>query len=179
MTGKWRNSIGLQFLQIGVVSIVVPLILWIFSPDDSISLKWALPVLALLLILLAFSGRIAYQYYQRAQNILPKLILAKTIENMGVICLFESSELYSNNAIVSLFFNDDGFEILIGYGHVVNVQEDKRIQILITHWESGQEEIRDKLEAGNAQVLEKVIAKPNVNRAYFDISERIGGTHGD
>ena len=50
MTGKWRNSIGLQVLQIGVASIVAPLILWIFSPDDSISLKWALPILALLLI---------------------------------------------------------------------------------------------------------------------------------
>ena len=169
MTGKWRNSIGLQILQIGVASIVVPLILWIFSPDDSISLKWALPVLALLLILLAFSGWIAYQYYQRAQNILPKLILVKTIENMGIICLFEPPQLYSHDAIVSLFFNDEGYERLIGLGYVFNVQDDKKIQILITQWISGQEEIRDKLEAGNAQVLEKVIAKPNVNRSYLEI----------
>ena len=49
------------------------------------------------------------------------------------------------------------------------MQEDKHIQILITQWISGQEEIRDKLEAGNAQVLEKVIAKPNVNRSYLEI----------
>ena len=179
MTEKWRNSIGLQFLQIGGVSIVVSLIFWIFSPDDSISLKLALSVLALLLILLSFSGRIAYQYYQRTQNILPKLILVKTIENRGVICIFQPSELYSNNAIVSLFFDDEGYERLIGLGYVFNVQEDKHIQILITRWMSGQEEIRGKLEDGNAQVLKKIIAKPNVNRAYFDISERIGGTHGD
>ncbi len=92
MTGKWRNLIDLYFILRCVLTIGLPLALWIFSPDDSISLKLALSVLALLLILLAFSGRIAYQYYQRAQNILPKLILAKTIENMGVICLFEPSE---------------------------------------------------------------------------------------
>ena len=54
--------------------------------------------------------------------------------------------------------------------NVFNVQEDKHIQILITKWMSGQEEIREKLEDGNAQVLEKVIAKPNVNQAYFEIS---------
>ena len=118
MTGKWRNSIGLQVLQIGVASIVAPLILWIFSPDDSISLKWALPVLALLLILLPFLGWIACQYSQKSQNILPKLILVKTIENMGVICLFEPSQFYSHNAIVSLFFNDEGYERLIGLGYV-------------------------------------------------------------
>ena len=169
MTGKWRNLIDLYFILRCVLTIGLPLALWIFSPDDSISLKLALSVLALLLILLAFSGRIAYQYYQRAQNILPKLILVKTIENMGVICLFEPSELYSHNAIVSLFFNDEGYERLIGLGYVFNVQEDKHIQILITQWISGQEEIRDKLEAGNAQVLEKVIAKPNVNRSYLEI----------
>ena len=168
MTGKWRNSIGLQFLQIGGVSIVASLAFWIFSPDDSISLKWALSVLALLLILLAFSGRIAYQYFQKAQNILPKLILVKTIETR-IICIFEPSELYSHNAIVSLFLDDEGYERLIGLGYVFNVQEDKHIQILITRWMSGQEEIRGKLEDGNAQVLEKVIAKPNINRSYLEI----------
>ena len=166
MTGKWRTLIDLRFL---LSSIGFPLAFWIFSPDDSISLKWALSVLALLLILLAFSGRIAYQYFQKAQNILPKLILVKTIENMGVICLFEPSQLYSHNAIVSLFFDDEGYERLIGLGYVFNVQEDKHIQILITRWMSGQEEIRGKLEDGNAQVLEKVIAKPNINRAYIEI----------
>ena len=168
MTEKWRNSIGIQFLQIGGVSIVVSLIFWIFSPDDSISLKWALSVLALLLILLAFSGRIAYQYYQRAQNILPKLIRIVP-DSMGVICLFEPSELYSHNALVSLFFNDEDYERLIGLGYVYNVQDDKNIQILITQWIPGQEKIKDKLEANNAQVLEKIIAKPNVNRSYFEI----------
>lgn len=168
MTEKWRNSIGMQFLQIGGVSIVVSLIFWIFSPDDSISLKWALSVLALLLILLAFSGRIAYQYCQRAQNILPKLIRIVP-DNMGVICLFEPSELYSHNALVSLFFNDEDYERLIGLGYVYNVQDDKNIQILITQWIPGQEKIKDKLEANNAQVLEKIIAKPNVNRSYFEI----------
>ena len=168
MTGKWSNLIDLRFLLSCLFSIGLPLILWILSPNDSISLKWALSVLALLLILLAFSGRIAYQYYQRAQNILPKLILVKTIETR-VICIFEPSQLYSHDAIVSLFFNDEGYERLIGLGYVFNVQDDKKIQILITQWISGQEEIRDKLEAGNAQVLEKVIAKPNVNRSYFEI----------
>ena len=168
MTGKWRNLIDPYFILRCVLTIGLPLALWIFSPDDSISLKLALSVLALLLILLAFSGRIAYQYYQRAQNILPKLILVKTIETR-VICIFEPSELYSNNAIVSLFFDDEGYERLIGLGYVFNVQEDKHIQILITQWIPGQEEIKDKLEDNNAQVLEKVIAKPNVNRSYVEI----------
>ncbi len=168
MTGKWSNLIDLRFLLTCLFSIGLPLILWILSPNDSISLKWALAVLALLLILLVFSGRIAYQYYQRAQNILPKLIRIVP-DNMGVICLFEPSELYSHNALVSLFFNDEDYERLIGLGYVFNVQDDKNIQILITQWIPGQEEIKDKLEANNAQVLEKIIAKPNVNRLYFEI----------
>lgn len=168
MTGKWSNLIDLRFLLTCLFSIGLPLILWVLSPNDSISLKWALSVLAILLILLAFSGRIAYQYYQRAQNILPKLIRIVP-DNMGVICLFEPSELYSHNALVSLFFNDEDYERLIGLGYVFNVQDDKNIQILITEWIPGQEEIKDKLEANNAQVLEKIIAKPNVNRSYFEI----------
>ena len=158
MIGKWRNSIGLQVLQIGVASIVVPLIFWFFSPDDSISLKWALPVLALVFILLPFLGWIACQYSQKSQNILPKLIRIVP-DNMGVICLFEPSELYSHNALVSLFFNDEDYERLIGLGYVFNVQDDKNIQILITQWIPGQEKIKDKLEANNAQVLKKIIAK--------------------
>ena len=165
-----RKMDNLIFLLGCVVSIGLPLILWIFPPDGSISLKWALPVLAFVLILLAFSGRMAYQYYQRTQNILPKLIRVETIKT-EVIWIFEPSELYSNNAIVSLFFDDEGYERLIGLGYVFNVQEDKHIQILITQWISGQEEIKDKLEANNAQVLKKVIAKPYVNRSYVEILE--------
>ena len=167
MTGKWSTLISLRFLLGCVVSVVLPLILWRLSPNDSISLKWALPVLALLLILLAFSVRIAYQYYQRAENILPKLIRIVP-DNMGVICLFEPSELYSHNALVSLFFNHEDYERLIGLGYVFNVQDDKNIQILITQWIPGQEEIKDKLENNNAQVLEKIIAKPNVSRSHFE-----------
>ena len=166
MTGKWSNLIDFRFLLSCLFSIGLPLILWILSPNDSISLKWALSVLALLLILLAFSVRIAYQYYQRAENILPKLIRIVS-DNMGVICLFEPSELYSHNALVSLFFNDEDYERLIGLGYVFNVQDDKNIQILITQWIPGQEEIKDKLENNNAQVLKKIIAKPNVNQEYF------------
>ncbi len=148
-------------------------ILWIFSPKINIPLGLALPIglLFILLTLTFFSA--AYESFKMSKRVLPRVVATRKIDKQGnelkVLCILEPSELFSYDSLVSFYYIEEGFEQLIGIGHVFNIQEDGKIQVMITKLVEEHIEIIKKLAQNDAIALRKIVVKPNVPRRYIDM----------
>ena len=67
---------------------------------------------------------------------------------------------------VSFYYKDSvDFEVLIGVGMVINVQDDRRIQVGLRRVAKGQEDAVIKLQNNDSEALQRLLVKPNV-QAY-------------
>ena len=71
--------------------------------------------------------------------------------------LLQESPLFSFGIIVGIYFVENDFEQLIGIGQVVNIQENKKIQISVIYFLEGHEDKKEKLLENNKIYLEKTI----------------------
>ncbi len=102
---------------------------------------------------------------------LPSLIQVRKAEDCdngaGALCLLNPSELFSYNCLVTFYYSHEGYERPIGCGEVVNIQDNKIIQVKLTYVFDGQEEIIKKLNQNNAECLKKVYIKPVILKKYL------------
>jgi hypothetical protein len=100
------------------------------------------------------------------KRLIPKIISARHYPIQGyprILCLLEESILFSQNILVSCYYTDnDGFEIIIASGSVINIQEDRKIQVLIDEFVDDYQDILEKLANNDRQILPKVLIKPTV-----------------
>ena len=170
------NSFKRIYGPIGTIfTIVGSLFLWIFAPDTKISLKIILPILVFIIMLLFTFIDTTYQAIEKLKqnkNILPKILRVMDprppYQKAKALALLEKSPIFSFGTIVGIYFIEDDFEQLIGIGEVINIQENKKIQIAITSYLEGQEDKIEELLKNNARLLEKTIVKPYIS---FDIVE--------
>jgi len=111
----------------------------------------------------SFSGKVKIFYP------LPKILAASRIPITNqTIFLLEPSEFFSIDAVVSFYFIDNDFELLIAMGRVVNIQRDSKIQFEVIQVRNGYEPIVNKLENNDYITLSKNRIKPNIPRAFLD-----------
>ena len=127
-------------------------------------------------------AHMAYSATQELSGRLPCVIYSRkgagVFEDYSVVCLLEQSELFSHGVAVSFYFKDAGeFEVLIGTGLVLNVQDDRRIQVGLKHIGNGQEATVSKLQENNSDTLQRLIVKPNVPDLFMN--SRVGGSLDD
>lgn len=95
----------------------------------------------------------------------PKLYL-----NAHALFLVNPTPLLSYDAIVSVYYLEDDIERLVGVGKVINVQENKMIQIIITH-DYDFEDSLNKLMKNSKDDLNKLILKTSIpNSILQDIT---------
>lgn len=100
---------------------------------------------------------------------MPKILVAsKNLVTNQTIFLLEPSELFSIDAVVSFYYFDNSFEFLIAMGRVVNIQQDRKIQVEVICPRPGYEPIISKLENNDSITLSKTRIKPNIPRAFLD-----------
>ena len=56
----------------------------------------------------------------------------------------------------------DGLEILVGTGIVINVQDNKTIQVFINQIILEHKDILEKLVNNNSQIISKILIKPTI-----------------
>lgn len=175
----WSNFLRVQVVVIGGVSIVLAFLLWHFSPSKNIPLGLALPIGVLCVVLILILGFAGHEAFKMSKRVLPRVILGRKSptgnQKARVLCLLEPSEFFSYDALVSFYYIDEGFEELIGIGRVLNIQEDGRIQVIMTHSRTVREETAKKLGENNVDVLKKTIVKPSVPKSILDIVMSKGG----
>tara|TARA_Y100000815_G_C13272381_1_gene473591 strand:+ start:207 stop:848 length:642 start_codon:yes stop_codon:yes gene_type:complete len=92
-----------------------------------------------------------------------------------LILLLDPSDLFGIFSRVSVYSKDKvhGFERLIGYGHVLNVQGDRKIQVLIEEWTEVGLSHFEALKNQAADALDTTIVRPSApkpenRRPIFD-----------
>jgi hypothetical protein len=176
----WVSFLRANGVLIGVLAVVVSVAFWLVAPDTSVPLGLALPIGLLCLVLIVTLGNAAYENFRRSRRLLPSVLHARKppAETLGakVLCLLEPSELFSHDALVSFYYVDEeGFEQLIGMGVVLNVQEDRKIQVALTQAIEGHVEKLEKLVQNEARILKKIRVKPDIQKTHFDLMTLGGG----
>lgn len=119
-----KKFISSSFSLITVFSsVALSLFFWIFQPFNNIPMYWFIISLFLCFFLLwlflinLLNNRKEETYY------------SEVIQTIGSICLCTPNKLLRTDSIVSFYYLDNGFEHLIAYGFVGNIQENHLVQI--------------------------------------------------
>jgi len=114
----------------------------------------------------------AYRALRMSKKILPRVLMAKRVSWKGqgstILCVLEPSELFSNDTLISFYYKDDVCEGFIGYGTVINIQEDKKIQVTLEQILSEDDEMIQKLANNDSSLLGKIIIKPYISNRFFN-----------
>lgn len=110
------------------ISVVIPLILsivlWLFQPNNTIPI-WLFIISLFLTFIFLWLFIIALFALKEKKSISNFSILSCTNE----ICLCEQNSVLAHDSIVSFYLIENGFENLIGYAIVINIQENGYIQL--------------------------------------------------
>lgn len=171
-TFVWRSFKKSYVLYMTILGFVGSIIFWIFKPDGTVELKYAVTILFIILITLLTFIHLSYSLYKSRNPQLPAIIFGREpygiFVNTKGICLLEPSDLFSYDSFVSFYYiGDEQFEQQIGIGSVVNIQDNKRIQVVIEEIFEGQENIVERLKNNDKSIMSKVIVKPNIPKSYL------------
>lgn len=166
-----------SFLKIGLpISLIVTILLWSYGPQGSVPVWNSILLSVFSLVMISTLALAAYDGFKISKFVLPRVLMGKdtsSIEGAMLLCLLELSELFSYDNLVSFYhLFDEGFEQLIGVGSVINIQEDGKIQVIMTQITHGNEEVVSKLKNNDASTLKKTIAKSNVPKTYLSMRSR-------
>jgi len=176
MKKSFWGLIWSSFLRVqGVLGVAITIVLAVlFSPNKNISLSWVLPIGLFCVILILALGNAAYEAFKISKYVLPVVLVGKKpptqIPGAKLLCLIESSELFSYDTLVSFYYiGDENFEQLMGIGTVINIQEDSKIQVVMTYSLDGYEEKIEKLVQNDSGILKRTRVKPNIpTKIYSD-----------
>jgi hypothetical protein len=129
---RFRETYGAIASVIGLVISVITLV---FVPDEwKVGARWLVLIIMIFLYLLWLLIDSVVIALSLANRSLPKVRYARSAPdfspNSVSLMLLDPSDLYTMGSIVSIYRQDE-YEELMGFGEVLNVQEDGRIQILV------------------------------------------------
>ena len=174
----WLSAQKSYGALVAILSMALALLQWFFPPATRVPLGIVLFASTLGAAVLFTLAHMAYSAIQELSGRLPRVIHSRkgtgAFENHHVVCLLEQSELFSHGVAVSFYFKANGeFEVLIGIGLVLNVQEGRRTQVGLNRVAKGQEATVSKLQVGNSDALQRLIVKPNI--PSFVMNSEVGG----
>lgn len=156
-----------QSLYSFIIGVTLSIVLWIYKEDKQISLLLFLLV-SMVSVLLISSLISAVLDLINNSMVLPKVERVMTSAESQTRILLSPSKLFSHGTMVSLYFtNEHQFETLICVGTVLNVQENKKIQIGISKIIEGQEDIMGRMSSNDQSVLKEVTVKPTIPYDYI------------
>ncbi|MCK9376481.1 MAG: hypothetical protein M0P73_10040 [Syntrophobacterales bacterium] len=162
----YESLLKIKIFPSFLITVTLSIILWTFKPDVKLSIVIILPIILILLLLIATLFIAAYDSHHRGKHILPRVILGRE-SSSRILCVLEPSPLFSHDTLVSFYFNE-GFEQLIGFGRVINVQQDGKIQVILIKSFEEYVDIITKMSKNDSTILTKIIVKPTVPKAYID-----------
>jgi hypothetical protein len=163
---------------IGALGLVLAVLTWVIPLDAKATVsvltvvRWtAVPALIGILLLATLLRAILVA---RTLTQLPRVLHARAVAlgpdgSSGILLLLDRSELFGHDAVVSVYHVDSSdFEELVGVGHVRNIQEDGKIQILLgERVTAASHDTVNKLALNDAAVLARVKVKPSAPHGYM------------
>jgi hypothetical protein len=158
---------------IGVIGSGIAIVMWwIPDPRIQISMGAAVLIFSLLIALISLLAIAALAALEGAANPLPKArscVSSAQGDNRNLILLLDPSPFFSHDHVVSIFLQKAGnYEKFIGYGYVLNIQDNKMIQVRILGLVIDEKNVGDELSNSNATTLASLIVKPSVGREFYN-----------
>lgn len=167
----WYSFLDIKGPLLWLITFSLAVLFRIFPLNKMISLDWIIPIGLFCLVIIITIGKAAYDSYTSNSRGLPKLILVREYpvpnESPMYLCLLEPSDLFSHGIMVSFYYDDGNFEILIGLGMIQHIREDKKIQIKIIAPVAGHEDLMERIKKNEGEVIKRVIVKPHVPQNYL------------
>lgn len=160
----WKNFGNVRSLIAGFCSFILSFVFWIWKPEQKISLAVCITIGVIIIFLLLVFIRFSVVLYDNKKQ---DCIILRIRETYGiyksddcVIMLTTYIEYFAENGIVSIFYLENEFERLIALGQIINIQEDKKVQILM--FDIDKEFSCEKLLKNESDLLKKLRVKPIV-----------------
>jgi|SRR5690625_3766859 len=127
-----------------------------------------MPIAVVTLILVASCIDLSIRSFKMSTASLPNVIAgldppSNRDSAVGILLLDATNQL-SHDSLVSIYRKENAFEVLFGVGHVFTIQEDGKVQILITDIESQQAEEAKRIRQNDAAFLKTIIVKTAIPR---------------
>ncbi len=147
------------------IAIILHVLAFEFKGDDTFSIKTVLPCAIVLILVIVILFDMSYQLITEAHRLPPRVKRAsrppQIHERAVALLLLEPSPLYGHESLVSIYLIDNDLETLLGVGFVLNIQENRLIQLLVTksycdlsHWEP--------IISNDASILSRLLVKPTI-----------------
>lgn len=164
---KVRKFFGIPAV---ILSLILGFLFWYLTPELKIKFGVILPIFLILVILIITILSLALELFnQTKNNKLPSVLASTKYPNGNTVLLLAPSDLFTNNSIVSIYYNEDDFEHLIGFGTVINVQENLKIQVGVYSTLEGFNNYFEKIENNDKSAISKLIIKPNTSNVFLQL----------
>jgi hypothetical protein len=168
----YRAFHAVQGWLLGVIAVF--LAIW-FAPEGTVSLRVFFGIVAVGVLIVTILAQAVRILFSEKGGTLPTLITVQTVNAPGVqpaqatVLLLQPSELFAHESYVAIYRYTHSFERLIGLGYVLTIQQDRRIQVLVTSFvEPTDGETWQELLANNANTMQQIIVKPHLPKAYAE-----------
>lgn len=160
---SFRSTYGPFISLIGIILVFVGY--YIVPSSETISAKHVLLIFVVLLYVNFIFIHAAYIAHKNNRVLLPAVKYSSAppiaYQPSVALLLLEDSELFSYDAIVGVYKSENEIEQLIGIGRVINIQENGKIQILVTN-DLGYSSDWAQYITNNITLLQKMLVKPTV-----------------
>ncbi len=168
----YNSFIRVRGYVLALVGVVLTLLLFFVTPTTNIPVKWLVVFAIPLLLLLIVICDVAHRAMQ--DIVLPKVKASQPppplYPDAVAILLLEKSNLFGQDSGVSVYFKEDDFEVLVGWGYVLTVQQGGLIQVLIMQ-KVGQAQgsVWDQIKNNDGAVLKKLLVRPSIPKIMLNV----------
>ena len=144
---------------IAIVGIAMSLVSFYFVTSDTVLVKHLIPFAIMVLIIVFTLLDLSYNLYVERTKVLPKVRQAKSPQSINkpaiAWLLLDQSPVFGHESLISVFYEDGDFEVLVGSGFIQTVQENGLVQVLVTdNFNDTDPEFWEKV-CGNDQNIQK------------------------
>ena len=161
----YKSFIRVKGYLLLIISIGITLLLFFIVQKIEVPMLWVVVFAIPFLLLFIVVCDVAHCATQ--DIILPKVKAScephPLYSEAHAILLLEKSKLFGHESMVSVYFKEDDFEILIGLGYVLTIQQEGSIQVLITTKVGAEkDDIWEKVRDNNSSILRKLLIRPTI-----------------
>jgi len=153
------------------VSLFAGFLLWIFKASDSLPLWAALPLLVVgLIVLFVIYDALRSAIESKVQSLsIRRAKIAQGLPegNRGLTLLIEPSEQLAIDTMITLYGQQDEFEIQLGVGYVEAINDQRIVQAIVYEDPvNANSAVWDRISSNDASLLKTLRVKPSVPRSY-------------
>ena len=158
---SYRRTGGFVFTFLGFLAGVWSVF---YAAPFTLDGRWILGLICISYIIIAPLVDLSVRSLSAAKlaedSVLPKVILAKNGPE-GLLLLLSPSKFFGGDSIVSIYQEDDGFEIFLGWGRVQTIKQNGTIQVRDIS-QVYRPETWEKISKSEKTALDSLVTKPDV-----------------